>query len=419
MSALCSLICPQISHSLYQQKEAESKLYQELELQNWNADNEETKSNSDDDLTKGAQFYEYQSTFSFQNFEIIRQFSYSIFILTAIKFVLFPITIAYQTICFVFKIDSMLPNNVDYAKLSSILYYDYLHIIVGRVKLEQDMDPNKQWFIKQTKKQIKSRIVLSVIFIFMYIYGFIAAVGIGFGMIEIAIDGGESLAIIETLGPGQIFTAITIVYAYIISTSRLLMPGLPDATHLDDYMMNFKHDDSAHKINCHQFYEQFLSDLNAFGISVTTRRIIFCSTGAIVFASMPMGFRWIVGMTGWSSWWHIILFSWIIQVVLLSILGLCIVSKLFNGLTRTIHTNQILTYILKPKSSIFLNNTFMDKVCRCLQPQQRVTLPYLELGIDCNFIAWLELRSFIYWQNKRNIAESEAIIVYILHVRFI
>ena len=118
-------MCPQISNSLRQSGQVSSRLHKELELQNINSNNEETKSESDDRTDNNAQpqWTECQSTFSFRNFEIIRRFSYSMFIVTIIKFIFFPITIIYQTVRFIFKSDSMLPDNVDFSNLSNILYY--------------------------------------------------------------------------------------------------------------------------------------------------------------------------------------------------------------------------------------------------------------------------------------------------------
>eukprot|EP01084_Bolivina_argentea_P252788 424420_1 len=410
-------LCPQISNSLKQTKTIESNIHIALQLEIINSNNTETKTNDDHPHNEDAILSVSsadKSIFSFHHFTIIRSFSCAIFSFTLIQFLFLPISLIWQTITFTLGITCHLSADRNFEDISTILYYDYLHLFIGRIPSKKNNQKfSIEWFIAQTKQQKIARIVLTLIVLIATIYE------IAFGLktyLNLNENRETQLSVLEMVGPAQIQIMIGITYSFVIAVSRPIVPEFPSPPQCltKNRIQLITIIDNEHQckpISVRQFYINFFANDDTFGVNINKYAIMMSLILSFIFAITPTVIRTFGndphGLHGQE--WLIMIVAFVLNLCESFIFMLCVGNRLMNGISTTFREMLILTHILNPESYVFINDTCMDKICRCGK-RQRIQLPYLELGVKSNFILWLEMRSAVYWKCKIMIASSESII---------
>ena len=194
-----------------------------------------------------------EPSYSKQHFFVYREFSWGRMVYCIISALLFPIIVTLQTSMFVFYCSSTnccfkgLPQDSDFTDGQVQIMYDFFSPIIGRDPRETAMtstdDDPRKWFLSQTCGQKLARLVITIIIDALFFFAFYNMILIGLKWFESDGDA-DDLAIIETLGPGQLWIATWFILTFYMSLDIDVKPEPPSMQALRPYVMYLNNDES-------------------------------------------------------------------------------------------------------------------------------------------------------------------------------
>eukprot|EP01084_Bolivina_argentea_P142912 251029_1 len=409
LSKLC-FICPNVHASLH--KSNEQKVHQIIQLTTNHEEKEVTDDNKEN-LTS-MRLSTYAPIFAFQHYTLIRQFSEILFIKCLIRCLFHPLLLIYQTVIFLFPSVARYQDE-DFTEISTILYYDFLHVFVGRYYVDKKTGFDSRWFVIQTTKQKIARVFLTILILLINVYAWYTH----YLYIYHEDHVGPVLSVTETSLPVAIIFCILLIYSIYVASSRISFPNIPSTDKLKQFYLYQDNEYQTNAISAYQFYQNhFASDRD---IIFTRRNVSVCVIISILIASVPFVTRQMFPFYESNTDLYssgllmVAICSFVVNTCLICTVFLSLVPKVIKAVTLNFKQMQILTYLLKTQSYILLNNTCANKLFSCGRKKEWKTLPYLSLCLKNNNISWLELRSLIYWKNKVLMAQSESVILALIY----
>jgi len=354
-----------------------------------------------------------EPSYSKQHFFVQRKFSWGIAVSCIIAMIFFPIVITFETLLFVFYCNATnccfkcLPTTVDFTDTQVAVLYDLFAGIVGRDPREEAKSEDaRKWFLSQTCGQKVSRLALTLFIDVIFFFAFFNAITLGFGWFDTGSTDADDLAVVETLGPGQIWGLMWLVLILYMSLDIDVVPPAPSMQALRPYVMYLNADESI-RTTAYVFLRGFSKSTFAiFRLEATAERIGTSLFVATVWAILPGLVRVVLQTDGGGKFFPDGLKLQAITAMFVSFtfiftLVLGLQMQLMSGLVKYIGWMNDITNML-------------DEVF-----SKKSELHYINLTRHNNVLAWLEMRTYLYTKGLIIFARQEIFVLYVIFVQVV
>ena len=238
-----------------------------------------------------------EPSYSKQHFFVKRELSWKRLIFGLLAAVLFPLIVIFETVVFVFYCKAtncchhMLPENgVDWTDPQDTFVFDFFGAIIGRDPRDRPQSEDlRKWFLSQTCCQKVARLMFCCFVTLVSFGAWFNAVRLGVTwFFEESSDVTDSgLAVVETLGPLQVWFGLCIILAVYMALDIDVTPQPPSMQVLRPYVMYLNEEESI-RTTAYVFLRGFAkSTLNIFRLEATTERIVTALVAATVYCLVP------------------------------------------------------------------------------------------------------------------------------------
>ena len=354
-----------------------------------------------------------EPSYSKQHFFVKRQFSWGIMLACIVAMIFFPIVVTLQTILFVFYCNATnccfkcLPSSVDFTDTQVAVLYDLFAGMVGRDPREEAKSEDaRKWFLSQTCGQKISRILIALFIDVLFAFAYINFITVGFGWFNDGSTDANDLAVIETLGPAQVWGLMWVVLTLYMSLDIDVVPPAPSMQSLRPYVMYLNADESI-RTTAYVFLRGFSKSTFAiFRLEATTERILTSLFVATLWALLPGLVRVVLGTDGGGLFLPTGLeveavTAMFVSFTFIFVLVLGLQMQLMSGLVKYIGWMNDITNML-------------DEVF-----SKKGELHYINLTRHNNVLAWLEMRTYLYTKGLIIFARQEIFVLYVIFVQVV
>jgi len=354
-----------------------------------------------------------EPSYSKQHFFVKREFSCRRMWYCIMCAILFPIVVTLQTAMFVFYCNSTnccfkcLKESHDFTDGQIQIMYDFFSPIIGRDPRETaKSDDARKWFLSQTCGQKLARVFFTVVIDVLFFLAFYNAILLGFGWFAEGGSDSADLAIIETLGPGQLWSAMWFILTFYMSLDIDVKPDPPSMQALRPYVMYLNIDESL-RTTAYVFLRGFSKSTFAiFRLEATSERIFTSAAVSIIWILIPGGVRVAFKADGDGQFFpDDLLFSAVsamfVSFFFMFFLILGLQMQLLSGLVKYIDWMNDITSML-------------DEVF-----SKEKKLNYINLTRHNNTLAWLEMRTYLYTKGLIIFSRQEIFVLYVILLQVI
>eukprot|EP00484_Ammonia_sp_Unknown_P029384 CAMPEP_0197031808 /NCGR_PEP_ID=MMETSP1384-20130603/10684_1 /TAXON_ID=29189 /ORGANISM="Ammonia sp." /LENGTH=1173 /DNA_ID=CAMNT_0042461383 /DNA_START=139 /DNA_END=3663 /DNA_ORIENTATION=- len=352
-----------------------------------------------------------EPSYSKQHFFVKRNFSYTRFVYGILAAIFFPLLITVQTLIFVFYCGACnccyrcFPEGADFADSQTAMLWDFFAPIVGRDPRESAKeDDARKWFLSQTCGQKFSRIVFTILIDVLFFFAWFNAITVGLQWFDVGSANGDELAIVETLGPGQLWMAMWLVLSVYISLDIDVMPEPPSMQSLRPFVMYLNKDESI-RTTAYVFLRGFSkSTLTIFRLEATFERQLSSFVVALIYTFIPGVIRVGLKVDGGGKFFPDGLAlnaatAMVVNFVFLWFLVLGLQMQLLSGLVKYIDWMNDITSMLDEQFS------------------NKKKLHYINLTRHNNTLAWLEMRTYLYTKGLIIFSRQEIFVLYVIFLQ--
>jgi len=349
-----------------------------------------------------------QPSYSKQHFFVKRVMSWWRLIVCLLTAMFFPLVVTAQTVVFVLYCPATnccfkcLPEDTDYTDQQESLVFDFLGPIVGRDPRQTSKSEDaRKWFMSQTNWQKFTRVLITAFADGLFFFAIYNALNYGLSWFNDNAAADSQLAIVETLGPMQLWAAMWLILAIYMSLDIDVKPEPPSMQALRPYVMYLNADESI-RTTAYVFLRGFAkSTFSIFRLEATSERVITSLIVAVLWILIPGATRVIYGVEGGGTWlvesYHFTtISSMAVSFVFVFVLILGLQMQLLSGLVKYIDWMDDITSMLDEVFS-------KDK-----------ELHYINLTRHNNMLAWLEMRTYMYTKGLIIFSRQEIFVLYVI-----